>query len=97
MHLPVLSMNPFKLARSSLANALRNSLSASSKRYVSETVATGNGPWYDLNEDQRNIVDLAEKFVREEIIPKAAHHDKTGEYPMDIVKKAWELGFVTNR
>lgn len=89
-------MNPFKLARSSLGSALKQSLAASSKRYVSETVATGNGPWFDLSNDQKNIIDLAEKFVKEEIIPKAAHHDKTGEYPMEIVKKAWELGFVTN-
>lgn len=24
----------------------------------------------------------------------AAHHDRTGEYPADIVKKAWEIGLM---
>lgn len=28
------------------------------------------------------------------IIPKAAHHDKTGEFPWDIVKKAHGLGLM---
>lgn len=37
---------------------------------------------------------LARKFTREEIIPVAAQHDKTGEYPWDIVKKSWSLGLL---
>lgn len=40
--------------------------------------------------------ELTRKFVREEIIPVAAHHDKTGEYPWDIIKKAWSLGLMNN-
>lgn len=24
----------------------------------------------------------------------AAHHDRTGEYPVDIIKKAWEIGLL---
>lgn len=38
--------------------------------------------------------ELARKFVREEVIPKAAHYDRTGEYPWDLVKKAWSLGLM---
>lgn len=30
----------------------------------------------ELNEEQRGIQDLARKFTREEIVPKAAHYDK---------------------
>jgi acyl-CoA dehydrogenase len=26
----------------------------------------------------------------------AAKHDQTGEYPMEIVKKAWELGLINH-
>ncbi|KAI2802188.1 hypothetical protein RDWZM_010368 [Blomia tropicalis] len=94
-------MNPFKLARSSLASILCRSVQRQTTtiRHVSDgsgAAGTDSGPFFDLSEDQRNIVDLAEKFVREEIIPVAPKLDKTGEYPMDIVKKAWELGFVTN-
>ncbi len=33
----------------------------------------------DLSEEQRGYQDLALKFAREEIIPKASHYDKTGE------------------
>jgi acyl-CoA dehydrogenase len=35
---------------------------------------------------------LARKFCREEIIPKAAGYDQSMKYPWDIIKKAWELG-----
>lgn len=38
--------------------------------------------------------DLARKFTKEEIIPKAAYFDKTGEYPIEIVKKAHSLGLM---
>lgn len=37
---------------------------------------------------------MARKFAREEIIPVAPHHDRTGEYPWDIIKKAWGLGLI---
>lgn len=39
---------------------------------------------------------VARKFSREEIAPVAAHHDRTGEYPWDLVKKAWALGLINN-
>ncbi|CAO3591203.1 unnamed protein product [Absidia cylindrospora] len=38
--------------------------------------------------------ELARKFAKEEIIPVAAEHDRTGKYPTDVIKKAWELGLV---
>lgn len=47
----------------------------------------------DLNDTQREIQDLARKFCKEEIIPVAAEYDQKGEYPHEIVKKAWALGF----
>ena len=34
------------------------------------------------------------QFAREEIIPKAAEHDRTGEYPREIIKKAHEIGIM---
>ncbi|KAJ8300609.1 hypothetical protein KUTeg_022128 [Tegillarca granosa] len=33
----------------------------------------------DLSEEQKEYQQLARKFAREEIIPVAAEHDKTGE------------------
>lgn len=49
---------------------------------------------FGLTEEQRNFQETARKFAAEEIIPKAAYHDRTGEYPTEIIKKAWELGLV---
>jgi acyl-CoA dehydrogenase len=49
---------------------------------------------FSLSDDQKQLQELARKFAKEEIIPKAAHHDKTGEFPKDISKKAWELGLM---
>jgi len=50
---------------------------------------------FDLTDEQKSIRDMARKFARDEIAPKAPHHDKTGEYPWDIIKKAHELGLLT--
>ncbi|XP_014778523.1 medium-chain specific acyl-CoA dehydrogenase, mitochondrial [Octopus bimaculoides] len=47
-----------------------------------------------LTEDQKDMQQLARKFAREEIIPVAAHHDKTGEYPWDIIKKVFDIGLI---
>lgn len=49
---------------------------------------------FSLSDEQKQLQELARKFTKEEIIPKAAHHDKTGEYPAAIAKKAWELGLM---
>lgn len=49
---------------------------------------------FTLSDEQKQLQDLARKFAREEIIPKAHHHDKSGEYPREIAKKAWELGLM---
>ena len=49
---------------------------------------------FTLSDEQQQLQDMARKFAKEEIIPNAAHHDKTGEYPHAIAKKAWELGLM---
>jgi acyl-CoA dehydrogenase len=48
----------------------------------------------EFNEDQRQLRDAVSKFVKEEIIPKAGHYDKTMEYPWDLVKKSHANGFM---
>jgi len=47
-----------------------------------------------LSDTQRELVDLAQKFTKDEIIPKAAEYDKTMDYPWDIIKKAWSVGLL---
>lgn len=49
---------------------------------------------FTLSDEQLAYQELARKFTAEEIIPKAAEHDRTGEYPWEIIKKAWELGLM---
>ena len=49
---------------------------------------------FGLSEEQLAVQELARKFTEDEIIPIAAHHDRTGEYPTELIRKAWELGLV---
>lgn len=65
-------------------------------RFISTDVTKKNGISFDLSEEQKSMLDMAEKFTREEIIPKAAEYDKTGDFPKEIFDKAHELGFVTD-
>lgn len=51
---------------------------------------------FNLTEQQNDVKELARKFAREEIVPVAAHYDKTMEYPWPIVKKAKEIGLLNS-
>jgi hypothetical protein len=48
----------------------------------------------ELSAEQKEIQELARKFTRDEITPKAAEYDRTMEYPWDLIKKAWALGLI---
>eukprot|EP00794_Sanderia_malayensis_P015888 gene15888-17488_t len=78
------------------ASCLRNTvkpLRGLFARYASAECGLG-GPSFEYTEEQKEFQELARKFTAEEIIPVAAEHDKTGEYPWEIVKKAHALGLV---
>ena len=49
---------------------------------------------FELSDDQKSLQELARKFAKEEMAPKAEHHDHTGEFPFEVTKKAWELGLM---
>ncbi|MBY0471205.1 acyl-CoA dehydrogenase family protein [bacterium] len=49
---------------------------------------------FGLTDEQKQLQEMARKFTKDEIIPKAAHYDATGEYPWPVIKKAWELGLL---
>ena len=49
---------------------------------------------FALNEDQLAFRDLAHEFAANEMRPAAAHHDHTGEYAWDVIRKAHELGLM---
>lgn len=63
-------------------------------RSFSSTPVVANGVTFELTDTQKEMQDVAQKFVREEIIPVAAEYDRSGEYPWPIIKKAWSLGLV---
>jgi acyl-CoA dehydrogenase len=49
---------------------------------------------FELTEEQQELQRLAREFTQKEILPKARHHDETGEFPREILRKAWELGLM---
>lgn len=49
---------------------------------------------FEFNEDQKMLQQLARDFAAKEIMPKAEHYDRSGEFPMDIMHKAREVGLV---
>jgi len=48
----------------------------------------------ELSDEQLALRELAHEFAKNEIRPVAAHHDETGEYPWEVIKKAHELGLM---
>ncbi|MED5369810.1 MAG: acyl-CoA dehydrogenase family protein [Myxococcota bacterium] len=49
---------------------------------------------FQLTEEQEQLRQLAADFAKDVIRPAAAHHDRTGEYPHEILKQAHELGLM---
>lgn len=54
----------------------------------------GEGLDFNLTDDQKEFLNLAETFTANEIIPVAAELDRTGEYPWEIIKKAHATGLM---
>lgn len=48
---------------------------------------------YELNEDQIAFTDMARAFAQAEMEPHAAQWDKEQTFPVEVLKKAGELGF----
>lgn len=49
---------------------------------------------FNLTETQQMYQDVARKFAREVIMPRAREYDQSMAYPQDIFEEAWELGLV---
>nr|WP_174705667.1 acyl-CoA dehydrogenase family protein [Leptospira kobayashii] len=49
---------------------------------------------FSLTDEQKALRDLARDFAKNEIAPKAEHHDHTGEFPKEILKKAHDVGLM---
>ena len=49
---------------------------------------------FSLTEEQLMIRDSVREFAQSEIVPIAAAHDISGEFPLDTIRKAGELGLM---
>ena len=49
---------------------------------------------FELTDDQQMIQEAAREFAQKEIAPIAAAHDESGEFPLETIRKAGQLGFM---
>lgn len=49
---------------------------------------------FDYSQEQQDLKREALKFSLQEISPIAHKHDESAEFPMALLQKAWELGFI---
>lgn len=49
---------------------------------------------FELTSEQTSLRDMARKFARGEMAPKAAECDRTSRFPDEVYRKAWELGLM---
>lgn len=50
---------------------------------------------FSLTEEQKALQEMAWEFAEKEMKPKAAKYDKGEEFAEDVMKKAFEVGFLT--
>ena len=48
-----------------------------------------------LTEDQKELKGLIHNFMQEEVKPYISQYDESGEFPVEIYRKAFNLGFHT--
>ncbi|XP_066932064.1 medium-chain specific acyl-CoA dehydrogenase, mitochondrial-like [Clytia hemisphaerica] len=71
-----------------------SSLKQGSKAITQQATRCMSGLGFDLNDEQKGIEELSRKFAREEMLPVAAEHDKSGEFPWDVFRKAHDIGLL---
>jgi acyl-CoA dehydrogenase len=50
---------------------------------------------FGLTDEQLVLQETARRFAQEEIAPVAAGFDESGQFPREIIRKAWELGLAS--
>jgi len=51
---------------------------------------------FTLSEEQKELQNLTRQFAENEMRPVAPEYDQKGEFPRDVMKKAFEIGFLTS-
>ena len=49
---------------------------------------------FTLTDEQKALREMAHDFAAKEIRPVAWEYDKDGDWPEDVLRKAWELGLM---
>ncbi len=47
---------------------------------------------FGLSDEQLALQETARRFAQEEVAPVAAEFDRSGEFPRQVIERAWELG-----
>lgn len=92
---PIQSIRTVKHLTTSLTAAASCTRHGHRQSSSSSSSSSASGLNFSLTEDQQSIRDMARKFAREEIAPRAAAYDRSGEYPRELINKAHELGIMT--
>jgi acyl-CoA dehydrogenase len=50
---------------------------------------------FALSDEQLALQETARRFAQSEIAPIAAQYDESGEFPREVIRKAWELGLAS--
>jgi len=50
---------------------------------------------FDLTEEQKALQEMAHSFAEKEMRPKATQYDREENFPEEVMKKAFEAGFLT--
>mgnify|MGYP005722305679 FL=1 len=50
------------------------------------------GPAFEFSEEQLALQEQVRKFVENEIVPAASGFDQSGEFPIDLLQRGFELG-----
>ncbi len=53
-----------------------------------------NNLWFELDADQKALIGALKDFLKSEVAPGAQERDKSGEFPLEIVKQLGELGVM---
>lgn len=51
---------------------------------------------FKLSNEQLELQELTRQFATNEIRPVAQEYDEKNEFPTEVMKKAWEIGFLTS-
>lgn len=49
---------------------------------------------FTLTDEQQALKETVARFVEKDMIPLAGRYDESGEFPQEIIRKAWELGIM---